>query len=236
MSIATQIERLQNIKTNIRAALVSKGVSAESHNMADFAEDIENISAGVDVSDTTATASDVVSGKDFYNADGVKTAGSIPFRPYKGLVKLDPFGTNRLDEYSPGFYPNAHGAYVDEIVVNDVAPSDVGTPLEAWKMYRTIGDGYFYDHKPEIHIGEVYTKGTNTVEFPEGYDSVLFVYGAQNSGTITFSDCDFEEVIVVGGQYQGFLKIYKLTKTTSPSFTVTISIGGAYNCHWTILY
>ena len=33
---------------------------------------------GTDISDTTAVASDVLSGKDFYLADGTKTSGSIP--------------------------------------------------------------------------------------------------------------------------------------------------------------
>ena len=31
----------------------------------------------IDITDTTATASDVVSGKDFYTADGSKTSGTL---------------------------------------------------------------------------------------------------------------------------------------------------------------
>ena len=47
MSIATQIIRLQNIKTAIRNALVNKGVtSASTHDMDDFATDIGSISTG----------------------------------------------------------------------------------------------------------------------------------------------------------------------------------------------
>lgn len=47
MSIATEITRLQNIKTDIRSALVEKGVSASTHNMAQFAEDILSIQTDV---------------------------------------------------------------------------------------------------------------------------------------------------------------------------------------------
>ena len=47
MSIASEITRLQGCKANIRTALVNKGItSASTHNMADFATDISNISAG----------------------------------------------------------------------------------------------------------------------------------------------------------------------------------------------
>lgn len=49
MSIATEITRLQNIKADIRSALVTKGVPASSHNMADFPEDILSISGGSEV-------------------------------------------------------------------------------------------------------------------------------------------------------------------------------------------
>lgn len=236
MSVATQIQRLKNIKSAIRLALVSKGIDAEHHNMEDFAADIDPLT---DVRDTTATAQDVINGRFFYDAEGVKMEGIMPFRANKGSRKFNPFREDinyRSIQYPSGYYPDEHGAWVEYIEMLDAAPSEEGTPLEAWKVYQTIGGGYFYNQKQEIHFGEVYTKGTNTVEFPEGYDSVYFVYGAQNSGTITFSDCDFEEIMVEGGSYQGWLKIYKLIKTSSNTFTVSITIGGAYNCHWTIIY
>ena len=47
MSIATEITRLQGIKTDIRNALVTQGISqANSHNMADFSADILAIQGG----------------------------------------------------------------------------------------------------------------------------------------------------------------------------------------------
>lgn len=48
MSIADKLTQLSNIRTAIRQKLVSKGITdAGAHDYADFAEDIENISAGV---------------------------------------------------------------------------------------------------------------------------------------------------------------------------------------------
>ena len=50
-----------------------------------------NLQEGTDVSDTTATASDVLSGKDFYLANGTKTTGTIP--TYSGSTTITQNGT-----------------------------------------------------------------------------------------------------------------------------------------------
>lgn len=56
MSIASQITRLQNIKTAIRNALVNKGISAaSSHDMEDFAADIAAIATGATLQSKTVT-------------------------------------------------------------------------------------------------------------------------------------------------------------------------------------
>lgn len=62
MSIATQITRLQGVKSDIRTALTVKGVSgASEHDMDDFATDIYNIPGGGSPTQTkTATPSHVV--------------------------------------------------------------------------------------------------------------------------------------------------------------------------------
>ena len=62
-------------------AIRTKGGTSESLEFPEgFVEAIEDISTGpgTDVSDTTATASDVIEGKYFHIADGTKTEGTIP--------------------------------------------------------------------------------------------------------------------------------------------------------------
>ena len=80
MSIATQIDALTTDRNNIRTALVNQGVSdASSHGFDSFASDIASIPpSGTDVSDTTAVAADVRSGKWFYLSSGVGTHGTLP--------------------------------------------------------------------------------------------------------------------------------------------------------------
>lgn len=84
MSVASEIARLQVIKSDIRTALVAKGItSASTHDMADFAEDIGDIQAGggepalipLMTGDTgEASASTSTSGRPAWNAfDGVTT-------------------------------------------------------------------------------------------------------------------------------------------------------------------
>ena len=64
--------------TSVANAIRTKGgTSASLVYPTGFVSAIEAISTGTDVSDTTATASDVRTGKYFYTAAGVKTQGSI---------------------------------------------------------------------------------------------------------------------------------------------------------------
>lgn len=74
MSIASEITRLQNIKTNIRSALVTQGVPAASgHNMADFSADILSISTGGGATITVTYSSE------FYNKTMTCTKGATTY-------------------------------------------------------------------------------------------------------------------------------------------------------------
>ena len=65
MSIATEITRLQGIKTNIRTALVTQGIAqASSHNMADFSADILAIKGGSEGVYITVTCDSAYQGYD----------------------------------------------------------------------------------------------------------------------------------------------------------------------------
>lgn len=139
MSIATQITRLQNIKTSIKNALIRKGISAESHNMEDFANDIDNIASGTDVSNTTATASDVLNTKYFYTKDGVYTQGGIASKSDSGNVTLTPTTSEVSKSYSAGYYPNAHGAKVS--AVSSLTPSTSGATITSGTLYKASANG-----------------------------------------------------------------------------------------------
>lgn len=147
MSVETQIERLNGIKSAIRTSLVNKGISASSHNMADFANDIDNISVGIDVSDTTATASDVLSGAYFYNKNGNKTQGNISRRTDSGIVTLNP-SIDQVNRkyYGSGYYASQHGVEVP--AASALIPSVEGTPFESG-LYLTGFSGYAYSERPE---------------------------------------------------------------------------------------
>lgn len=60
MSIASEITRLQNIKSDIRTALGNKGIDASTHNYADFANDIGNIQNGVSLETLNVTENGTV--------------------------------------------------------------------------------------------------------------------------------------------------------------------------------
>lgn len=65
MSIATEITRLQGIKTDIRTALVTQGIAqASSHNMADFSADILAIQGGSEGVYITVTCDSIFQGYD----------------------------------------------------------------------------------------------------------------------------------------------------------------------------
>lgn len=64
----------------------------------------------IDITDTTATSSDVLSGKDFYTASGAKASGSIVSRADSGTTRLNASTTSK--SFAAGYYANAHGCDV----------------------------------------------------------------------------------------------------------------------------
>ena len=111
MSIATQVKRLQDVRNQIRAKMVSLGLSTNTDLLQDLANDLDGVAFRGDASttlststrsktldagyytggtikvpsdyfpvnstNTTATASDVLSGKKFVNTSGATVTGNI---------------------------------------------------------------------------------------------------------------------------------------------------------------
>ena len=78
MSVQSEINRIKSAISDAYDEVDAKGgtmpVSETVDNLADAIASIPS----VDVSDTTATAGDVLAGAEFYNSSGVKTTGTIP--------------------------------------------------------------------------------------------------------------------------------------------------------------
>lgn len=112
MSISSEISRLSGNVSDALDAISDKGVTVPSgSNSDDLATLISAIPIGTDVSNTTATASDVLSGKYFYTAAGVRTQGSITSRSDSGTTTLNASTTSK--SYSAGYYASAHGCAVE---------------------------------------------------------------------------------------------------------------------------
>lgn len=81
MSVASEIERLKTIRTQMAANIVAKGVSTSANStFAELSNYITQIPQ-LDTSDATATGADIVSGKQAY-VKGVLVKGELVIQKY----------------------------------------------------------------------------------------------------------------------------------------------------------
>lgn len=173
MSIATQIERLQNIKSAIRNALANKGISASTHNMADFADDIANIETKTIHTDTYYAHDDedlfdmgTEHDYRYFNADYTNQLNYD-----KGLAEAYDHALNvtvqednyeRMDEGNIYKVTSACHVISDEVFDNIIEASDDGTPVrggvrnianESFLINRSRHDQIFYPMPEGVNIG-----------------------------------------------------------------------------------
>lgn len=85
-----------------------------------FVTAIQNINADIDISDTTATASDVMSGEVFYTANRTRTTGTFAVQSKTGITPL---------ESSVTVTPDTGYNAMDSVQVNAISSMYVGTGI-----------------------------------------------------------------------------------------------------------
>ena len=96
MSIASEIQRLQTAKADIKTAIQNKGVTVSSTAKLDTYDDyIASIPIGTDVSNTTAAQSDVLTSKYFYNSSGSRVQGTMANNGSLGTTTLTASTTSK---------------------------------------------------------------------------------------------------------------------------------------------
>lgn len=156
------IEALQDIKE----AIIKKGQTPDGK-CETFADAIDKISSGTDVSDTTAVEADVIKGKEFYKADGTKVEGSLnelPKNPY-GPTTVSAEWVKITDTKLYGIDINKTG---DKLAIpyGTVVAWDVSSEAELLgdaEPYMVMKNKTFTSSKGIKQVGTMNTYGATTI-------------------------------------------------------------------------
>lgn len=157
-------QSVSNGKSSIASAITGKGISTSSTaSFSTMATNIGKIPTGVDTSDTTAVASNVLSGKTFYGSSGSKITGSMTNR---GAVSRS---LNAGGSYTiPSGYHNGSG----EVTANSLSSqtsatataSDILSGKTAWVNGSKItGTGNFSSMK-QVYYEKEFSPAANVEE------------------------------------------------------------------------
>lgn len=140
-TIAEKLTYLNGTKTAIKNAIINKGVSvSDTDTFRSYASKIESMQTGggVDVSDTTATASDVKYGKVFHLSDGNRAVGTV--------------GTFTAQEVTYNRTLNTNGKIVDGDIVINIGGGDIKQ-----NDLNAVMTGNFYDILTDSFIDQIMT-------------------------------------------------------------------------------
>ena len=194
--------------TSIANAIRTKGGTSESLSYPDeFISAIEAIETGVDISDTTAAAGDVLSPKYFYTANGTKTQGTISTRTSSDLT------ANGATVIVPGGY---YASQVTKAVSNGSAttPATSITANPTISVNSTTGviSASVSGSKsvtPTVSAGYVSSGTAGTVSISGSNTSQLSTV----NGT-TVSPTETEQTAVTAGKYTlGAVKVGAIPST-----------------------
>ena len=139
---ADKLQLLMNTKNDIRTALINMGQTVNvSDTFSSYSAKIENIETGINTSDATATASDILEGKTAY-VNGVKLIGTM-----ESLTDVIANQTNIINEL--------------EAELNDKAGLTFSVPDGMKFGYSTISELPNLDFSKATNMGQTFTYCSN---------------------------------------------------------------------------
>lgn len=199
MSIATEITRLQGIKTDIRNALVTQGISqAISHNMTDFSADILAIQGGSEGVYITVTCNSAFQGYDIIlsaneselDRKQCPSSKDVNFFVSADDVTLPTIFTisNSLNDITTSVTANMYGWY-DLYYIIPLVPTLTGNTDKVFSSSTQSGDT------------EPWIAFTDNWSQPSGWSSTQFsnaYIGYEFDEPVSITQVDFRQVLFNG--------------------------------------